>query len=212
MVQVKKKEVRESIVRSALRLFGRQGYAGTSMSAIAKAADVSTANIYVYFGSKLDVLFAIYDPWLRNRIDELDAQFDRERSNDRRLRLLLSTLWQDIPSERNGFANNLVQALSIEGRSGNYNPDLLNWMEGRISRMIAAAVPADRLDAMLGINIAHLIMMAFDGFVINYRLGKRLCTDEMIDTMCRMMMGAAANIGGGKSRRDATDRNSPNRP
>lgn len=190
MVQVKKEDVRDAILTSAFRLFGRKGYTATSMSAIAKAAGVSVANIYVYFGSKLEVLFAIYDPWLRERIDDLGTQLAHERNGHRRLRMLLGTLWQDIPAERNGFANNLIQALSSEGHVENYSPQLLEWMELRISTMIAGALPPERRSALAASAVTHIIMMAFDGFVLNYHLKQQQrCTDETIDLMVHMLMG-----------------------
>ena len=73
MAQVKKAAVREAIIESAFRLFSTRGYNGATLTQIAAGANVSAANVYVYFGSKLDILFAIYDPWLRDRLTRLEA-------------------------------------------------------------------------------------------------------------------------------------------
>ncbi|MET0207993.1 MAG: TetR/AcrR family transcriptional regulator, partial [Burkholderiaceae bacterium] len=62
MAQHKKTEVREAILEGAFELFSTQGYAATTLSQIAKSAGVSSGNIYIYFESKLDILYAIYDP------------------------------------------------------------------------------------------------------------------------------------------------------
>ena len=69
MVQVKKASVREAILDSAFRLFSDKGYSGSTLAQIAENAGVSTANVYVYFASKLDIVFAIYGPWLQERLD-----------------------------------------------------------------------------------------------------------------------------------------------
>ena len=58
MAQVKKAAVLEAIKAAAFELFAQQGYGATSMPGIARAAGISTANVYVYFGSKLAVLYA----------------------------------------------------------------------------------------------------------------------------------------------------------
>jgi len=50
---------RDAIMQSALELFTRKGYHGTSVSMIAKNAGVSTGLMYNYFGSKLELLEAI---------------------------------------------------------------------------------------------------------------------------------------------------------
>ncbi|GAA4504504.1 TetR/AcrR family transcriptional regulator [Gluconacetobacter tumulicola] len=56
------------ILRAAEREFGRDGYKGASMSAIAAAAGLPKANIHYYFGTKEDlyraVLENILDNWL----------------------------------------------------------------------------------------------------------------------------------------------------
>jgi len=69
MVQRKKPEVREAILAAAFRLFARRGYAATMVADIAREAGVSPGNVYIYFRSKLEILYAIYDPWLRARIE-----------------------------------------------------------------------------------------------------------------------------------------------
>lgn len=48
----KKAETREAIRREALRLFEAQGYANTTVAAIAEAADISTRTFSRYFSNK----------------------------------------------------------------------------------------------------------------------------------------------------------------
>lgn len=198
MAQVKKEDIREAILVSAIRLFGRHGYTGTSMATIAKGAAVSTANIYVYFPSKLSVLFAIYDPWLRERIVDLREQINDDcggTGGHRCLHTLLTVLWQDIPRERNGFANNLIQALSSELEVENYSPDLFEWLEKNISQMIFDALPPDRRKALSCTAITDLILMAFDGFVINFHLKQQQrSAGDAIDLLCHLLMGTLPKV------------------
>jgi len=192
MAQVKKTAVRDAILASAFRQFSRRGYEGTTLSQIAEGAGVSTANVYVYFASKLEVLYAIYDPWLRERLTTLAAQLERVRDPRRRLRKLLEALWRDIPAERNGFANNVMQAASTASPEEGYNPTLLKWVEENVASMICSALPTGRCGALGAAEIAHIVMMAFDGFVINYHLrpGKH-CSRETIELMCQLLLGEA---------------------
>lgn len=55
MPQVLKDDVRDRILDGALRLFAQKGYANATMSEIAEEADVSTGNIYRYFGGKREL-------------------------------------------------------------------------------------------------------------------------------------------------------------
>jgi len=80
---------REQIMKTAQRLFERDGYAATSVAAIALEAGVSLKTVYVVFGSKSGLLRALWhrllrgdsedtpvgeQPWFRRVIDEPDPR------------------------------------------------------------------------------------------------------------------------------------------
>jgi AcrR family transcriptional regulator len=136
MGQVKKAEVQEAILRAAFRLFGKRGYANTTLAQIAGRAGVSTANVYVYFKSKLEILYAIYDPWMRARLERLETELGALDGTYERVRHILATIWRDIPAEENGFVNNIMQAISAYEPGEGYRPTLLKWMESRLDAMI----------------------------------------------------------------------------
>ena len=190
MGQVKKAEIHAAIQGTALRLFSRKGYARTSLEEIARGAGVSTANVYVYFASKLAILYAIYEPWMRERLDRLDADLSRERDARRKLRLLLRTLWRDIPSEKNGFANNVMQAISSMTRRDRYKPVLLRQMEVRLGRMLAESLPPERRRVLGRARLGHLLVMAFDGFIIYQHVNPRAPLDDAtLEAVCSMLLG-----------------------
>src|SRR5215471_14557234 len=51
-------ELRDRIFRSALALFGKKGYAGTTVEDITEAADVGKGTFFNYFPSKEHILLA----------------------------------------------------------------------------------------------------------------------------------------------------------
>ena len=190
MAQIKKAEIRDAILKSALKLFKRKGYVATTTAQIASGAGVSEANRYVYFPSKFQILFELYEAWFRDRIDDLEGRLAREVAPRDRLRLLLIELWRDMPLHDNGFANNLMQALTTVARADGYRPDLLRWIENRIEAMILAAVPAARQARLVGGGLAHVLMMAQDGFVTNVHLNpSKPCSDETIELFCDLILG-----------------------
>ena len=59
----KKRKTRDSIQRTALRLFEQQGYGETTIEQIAAAAEISPSTFFNYFPTKEDVvLYDAYDP------------------------------------------------------------------------------------------------------------------------------------------------------
>jgi AcrR family transcriptional regulator len=167
MAQTKKMEVKQAILDAAYKVFSEHGYTNANISHIAKLAKVSPANVYVYFRSKLDVLFAIYDPWLTEQFDELERSLTSIPDPSKRLVKILSTLWRDIPSADNGFANNMMQALSTTGIEG-YRPTLRLAAEERLTRMLEECLP--KRGRKRARDLASILFMAFDGYIVNFHL------------------------------------------
>jgi AcrR family transcriptional regulator len=192
VVQIKKTEVRDAILRSAFRLFKSKGYNVTTTAQIAAGAKVSESNLYIYFRSKFEILFAVCDPWMRERIDDLEKRASQESDPKRRLVVILTVLWQEMPAEDNGFPNNLMQALTTTARREGYRPDLLRWIEGRIEKLILDCLTGARRKQLTKGGLAHLFMMAQDGFVLNYHLNRKsVCSDATIDAVCDMLLSGS---------------------
>lgn len=191
MAQVKKEEVREAILRAAERLFRRDGYQATTLARVAREAGISPATVYVYFDSKLATLYAVYDPWLRRQLAALARRLASIRTPRARLRALLVVLWRDIPGWQNCFANNLIQALATSTLRDRYDPALLHWVEARVAEVLRDTLPPQRNNSLHHAHLAHVLMMAFDGFVIHRRLRQAsACSDACIESMCDFVLGS----------------------
>lgn len=66
-MQVKKNDIRNSILDAAERLFIRNGYENTSLNMIAVRCSISKSNIYRYFASKEEIYESLVGP-ARNEI------------------------------------------------------------------------------------------------------------------------------------------------
>ena len=93
------------------------------------------------FDSKLDILYTIYDPWLRERLDRLETELAAIANSRTRLLRVLTVLWRDIPEEANGFANNIMQAISGLGPDDHYDPSHLAWYEAKIGKSSGTRTP-----------------------------------------------------------------------
>lgn len=85
---------RAAILDAAQRLFERDGYAATTMAAIAAEARVATKTLYVAFDTKSGVLRALWNARLRGGRDDVPVaeqdwyrEVAAERDPERRLRL-----------------------------------------------------------------------------------------------------------------------------
>ena len=128
---------------------------------------------------------------MHTRLDVLQRKVKQTDLPRERLRLILRTLWRDIPAEENGFVNNIVQALSTAGPGETYKPALLDWMEERIGGMIRDALPPQRRSVVDKTRLAHLLVMALDGYSIHNHINPRGAADNAtIDAMAELLLGA----------------------
>ena len=166
------------------------------MAEIARAAGVPPSSIYVYFGSKLDVLWGVMEPWLLDRFDRLEAELGRIEDPRARLERLLTALWRDIPRADGGLAANLVQGVALAEAKDNYSRDLLRRLEVRITRMLAGCLPPARRHLLdEADSAAHLAFMAFDGFVLSARVARSERLGAVIALMVDLLLGGAAPDG-----------------
>jgi AcrR family transcriptional regulator len=208
MAQVKKKAVRDAILAAAKRLFTERGYSGTTLADIAGESGVTTSNIYNYFPSKLRVLYALYEPWLDQRLDKLAAEASKIDDPRKRLRKVLMSVLRDIPSANNCFANNVLQALSTLAIDEPYSRDLLMRSEEKVAQMIRDAIPEARRNAVDEKLLAHLLFMAFDGFAVNYRISgpSKQRAEAIVDMLSELILGSADTAPRSRSRpRAASD-------
>jgi AcrR family transcriptional regulator len=189
MVQVKKPAQREAILKRAFQLFQRKGFKKTTMAEIASASRMTVANIYVYFPSKLHLLYEIYEPLQKRQLETLAAEVRQIVAPRDKLRHLFYGLWQALPAENSGFANNLMQALADEPPGRGKINDLLTWCENFVTALIRECLPEERRALAADNRLAHLTFMAFDGFVINWRLGDIRDTEGIVDLVCDLLLG-----------------------
>jgi hypothetical protein len=106
---------------------------------------------------------------------------------------IVQKLWRDIPADRNAFSNNIIQAISVATPEDRYDPALLRWAERKIASLLSCSLPKGRVARIDCGQFAHILMMAFDGFSVNYRINREIsCDDTIIRQMCTAFLGTPA--------------------
>jgi AcrR family transcriptional regulator len=189
MAQVKKKHVEQAILDSAYDLFSERGYHATTLQDIAERAGIGVSSVYSYVPSKIHLLYAVVEPWQKDGFERLEKRVQKVRSPREKLRTILLGIWRDIPMENIGLANSLMEALASADPTQKKPSPLLKWVEARLLTMLTAALPdaaARRIDYEV---LPNLLMMAYDGFVINRRLNDLRDIERLCNAMCDLILG-----------------------
>ena len=123
------------------------------------------------------LLFTLYEPWLQERLDRFEASILRIKDPRKRLERILMALWRDLPRDSNGFANNVMQAVSTSAGSSDYSPRLRELFQARVAGWIASCM---RISMHEAAGIAAVVLMAFDGFAMNVHLAHGVACDRSI--------------------------------
>lgn len=168
MAQYLKDDVQESITSAALTIFARKGYESATMAEIARAAGVSTGNIYRYFANKDALFYGIVDDGfaraftilLRRRVKALDGVED--------VRALPPTAAYHLISEEllRFCIENRLRVVILLGRAGGSRYE--RFSEETAERLIALAIEHFRaLDPCLSVTDAMRFNLdqIYQGFV-----------------------------------------------
>jgi TetR/AcrR family transcriptional regulator, fatty acid metabolism regulator protein len=90
----------ETILAAATRAFAEHGYEDTSITEIAKSADVSDGLIYKYFASKRDLLEHVLRAFYERVIADLGGKVARGQNFGERLYILISEHLSTFVAER----------------------------------------------------------------------------------------------------------------
>ena len=201
----KNEDVRKAILAAATELFAKGGYVTTTMSGIARKGGMSTANLYVYYKSKLAIMLEIYEPWLKQQILELEERVAAQGNTHDKILCLVRGILDDIPNDKEGYTRALVQALSISGPPEDYSPDLLRWVEERILSILSGI---DRLDRS-GLDlhaVAYMLMLIFDGVGLRRDLPPQpVLSSAMQEALVSMLLAHANLADAGSAARHASE-------
>ncbi|HEY2835726.1 MAG TPA: TetR/AcrR family transcriptional regulator [Rhizomicrobium sp.] len=176
--------VPDRLMDAAFGLFSRQGYADTSMEAIAKAANASTKTIYSRYANKAELLKAVVERLIARNIAEHAAETSPDPAKVEP-RHFLVTLGRRILMELNGPAAGLMQLALSEARRA---PELARMYEemlvvgqGNFRRPLEAWAVAGLLPGLKDVKRAAALCLSLltDAARIRVALGLRMSQAEI---------------------------------
>ncbi len=173
---------RQAILESAYRLFSRRGYESTSLSDIARFADVTRGAIYWHFKDKGDILVEICENFCSNN-NMSDLDFIRQAADPQEmdpLGKLKMWLLRCNDDDRVQFFSSALFGLVgkiMSGACGSDNvrerlTELFNKQEAFVQQALENAVQKKQLPADLNVALAaEMLGVFFCGYITFIRDG-----------------------------------------
>jgi AcrR family transcriptional regulator len=181
------------ILRAAVDLFGRKGYAATTIQDIAEAVGVLKGSVYHYVSSKEDLLFEICDRWYEQAGKILTAAEAGEGPPLPRLR--------GFVEEYVAYCLQTVERMRVFTREGHHlsqarRDELGSHRRGyeeHVESLLREAAEQGEIDSTAApATTAHFIFGAINGLPDWYREGGPLRSTEIAERYASMATAATA--------------------
>ncbi|MBX3201553.1 MAG: TetR/AcrR family transcriptional regulator [Labilithrix sp.] len=164
---------RDRILKAAVKVFARSGFHATRVSEVAKAAGVADGTIYLYFESKEELLFSLFEDRVSKLLAFMRDELPKKPDAPARLRAIIDMQLGLLEGERD-----LAEVITVILRQSTrlmkeFAAPHFNAYLDAIAKIIAdgQATGAFRQDVSPHIA-ARAIFGALDGITLTWALGR----------------------------------------
>ena len=173
----KKRQTRETIVRIALELFDRQGFAATTIPEIAEAANVSPRTVSTYFQAKEDLVF----PEAAATFDRLEAKLRSRGESRTTADALREWFAEELPKLEGAHAVLARRVIQSDEHLIGYSGRFRARGEEIIARSIAEDLSAD--PGELEPRMASAATLAIFGVLDSLKDKRDDCSPDDVDAL-----------------------------
>ncbi|MCS7213861.1 MAG: TetR/AcrR family transcriptional regulator [Candidatus Calescibacterium sp.] len=164
-VRKRGQKTREKIIKVATKLFGKYGFAGTSMDEISEKVGIKKASLYHHFPSKQDIYFELIDKVLTEILDIFQISFTSDdiiKDSEMFFEKIM-----DYISKNQDYIKILVRELldeniPIRQLSQEYVPKLLNFGEKIIGEGVRKGIFREGIDPIqLSVTLTGAVLIYF---------------------------------------------------
>jgi AcrR family transcriptional regulator len=186
------RDVEARLLAAALKLFGQRGYAGVSVREVARAAGVTTPNVYYYFGSKRGLYLRLLHDLLDRRSTAVRVALNEKGDPIIRLRRVLEAyIWfdRDDPVDREA---QLFLLREIYGLGSDLFTDLVAEHDASNRRALRQVIEEGiRLGVFRPVRVEHTVIAIFGimlTFIRRAALGARVRPSDAIAQVMDVMV------------------------
>lgn len=182
---------REAIVAAALDMFGKRGYHGTSVRAVAERCGVSHQSLMYHFPTKEALLEAA----LRRRDEFLSSHFASEAGLDPRVLIELARANRAQPGHVEIFTSAAADATASDHPAHGYYQEFYENVVAALARHLAREFSAGHrqpIEGMDALGVARAVLALQDGLQLQWLYDRQ---QSVADTMMTVLDALAPPKG-----------------
>jgi TetR/AcrR family transcriptional regulator, transcriptional repressor of aconitase len=188
---------RVSILDAAARLFARKGLNSATMADIAAEANLSAGAIYRYFGSKEELMRAVFDEAVERNQQMFHDEAESASSPFVALERIGRRIWIEL-DDRDVLICEVQMALTAARDPDDFGMDLSRnrkVIRELLEGMVRAAQEAGEIDPDIDPSALAVLLQAATGGIQMLKLNdeENIDVEAAFDLMVRMVTGLRAN-------------------
>jgi TetR/AcrR family transcriptional regulator, fatty acid metabolism regulator protein len=192
-----RQEREQLILRAAGELMLEKGYHETSIDDIAARVGISKGTVYLHFGSKEDLAFALYVKGMRSLLQDLDTMAASPVSPRRKLRAIIGRIHGGMSSQHAQLLTTLFRSPEFQARFMEKRQELEALREGprkRITAIVEEGKAAGQIDLELPTPLVVSLVWGmlsphtYRGLIVEKRPGSNL----VVAHLCRFFLKGIA--------------------
>jgi AcrR family transcriptional regulator len=190
-------DVEARLIAAALQLFGQKGFDGVSVREVARAAGVTTPNVYYYFGSKRGLYLRLLHDLLERRSTAVRIALQEQGDPITRLRRMLEAyIWfdRDAPVEREA---QLFLLREIYGLGSEMFRELVTEHDASNRRALRQVIDEGvQLGVFRAVRVEHTVMAIFGvmlTFIRRAALGARVQPSDAVTQVMDVLVEGLRN-------------------
>jgi TetR/AcrR family transcriptional regulator, fatty acid metabolism regulator protein len=164
---------RDRILRAAVRVFVKNGFYGTRVSAVAKAAGVADGTIYLYFKSKDELLLSLFEDRVENLLSFMKTELPKLPNAPSKLRRIIEIQLGVLEGERDlaeVFTVILRQSTKLLKQYA--APKFSAYLEAIAAVVTEGQAAGDFRGDISPLLVARATWGALDGIALTWALGR----------------------------------------
>lgn len=187
-----KEAQKQRIIRAAIRVFGRYGYHKSTVSQVARQADMGRGTLYWYYKSKEDIFRSIVQQFMSEATEKINRQLQTNISFESKIKgfirdwLELATREEDIArimysvfSQSHGkFAQEMLKSVK------KMYLDIIEILKNCFAREIRKGQmrPADTR------RLARLLIGLLDGIILQHIFVEKISPEPMTEVLTKLVL------------------------
>lgn len=174
---VDKKEKQDLIIKAAIRVFSKMGFARSKMMQISETAGIGKGTIYEYFRSKEDLIVAVFNTFVQETEIAISKKISRLEDPVDKLHAYFNA-WLDILNDDFLEYGDLmidIWAESVrlhEGKDIFDLKDMYNRLRMQLASILDQGIAQNRFKPVDSTVLASVILAAMDGLFLQWLLNK----------------------------------------